>query len=219
MSVLYPPYKPSIFGRMVSGGDVESWCVALAKRWMGTYMSEAERQAGIPAGTYARPRSYVRTISFDKWPEDQLPAFMLVSAGIASAPTREGDGTYSARWLMGLGLLCSARTQQESHDMALLMTEAARTLFVQKASLDGHADGTQWLDERNDDLTYDDIRSLSSGQAHFAVTVADVVSAGKGPAAPDPPLVPDTDPWADWPVVQTHDEVVVHETDPLTKEE
>jgi len=195
--------QPSIFGRIVAGGDVETWCIDLCRKWIGTYLAEVERQHGITAGTYARPKSYVRTISFDKWPEDHLPGLMLISTGIARPPRKEGDGTVTADWLMGLGVLCSAKTQQASHDMAQLLTAAVRTLFLQKPSLDGHADGVAWLDERHNDLAYDDQRSLSSGQAIFQVTVHGVAVANAGPSYPLAPLDPDTTPWPDWPTVQT----------------
>ena len=103
-------YDPrSIFGRIVTGDDVETWALNLFRRWMGTYLAEVERQHGLQAGHWQRPRAYVRVLSFDKWPEDQLPAVMLVSAGIAGPPIKHGDGKIAARWLLGLGVLCSAR--------------------------------------------------------------------------------------------------------------
>ncbi len=201
----------SIFGRIVAGADVETWCIDLAQRWFSTYLAEVERQHNIVAGTIARPRVYVRTTSFDKWPEDQLPALMLVAQGILTPPVKHGDGTYTARWLMGLAAVCSARTQQESHDLASLYMAALRNLFIQRPSLDGHANGVDWVDERNDDLEYDDQRSLSSGRAQFLVQVENVSVADAGPVTPDKPLTPDTDPWPGWPTVQTVDVELINE--------
>lgn len=191
----------SVFGEIVTGRSIEEWCVQLAQRWISTYLSEIERQAGLERFHWQRPRAYVRTVSFDKWPEDQLPALMFVSSGIAAPPTRTGDGLYTVRWLMNVAALCSASTQQASHDMAHDLIAATEALFVQRPSLDGHADALDWLGVRVDDLGYDDgARSLSSAQALFSVEVRDVISAYAGPAAPDEPS---DDPWPNWATART----------------
>ena len=198
----------SIFRPIVTGYDVEQVVMGLFKRWFGTYLSEVERQHERPAGYWQRPRSYTRTMSFDKFPEDQLPAIILISSGLAEQPRRGGDGSYNARWLMLFGCLCSARTQQDAHDMAHDYAAAVHTLMVQKPSLDGHADGLTWLYDRTDDLAHSDIRSLASCTAGFSVQVNGVASAYGGPVTPDEPLDPDTLPWPDWPRVKEVDVVV-----------
>jgi hypothetical protein len=201
------PDPLSIFGRIVTGSDVEDWCIALFKRWISTYLSEVERQHELAQGYYARPRSFVRAISFDQWPEDQLPRLVMTSAGQATPPTKDSRGLYTCRWVMGFGCVCSARYQEEAHEMALIYVAAVRTLIIQRPDLDGYASGTVWLDERYDDLVYDDSRSLSAGQAHFTVTVEECATANAGPTAPD---VPQDDPWAHWPIVETHEEQVLN---------
>jgi hypothetical protein len=221
MSSTFPPVlnpdPGSIFGRIVAGSDVEDWCSDLLKRWFSTYLSEVERQHGLPELFYSRPRAFVPTVSFDKWPEDQLPALMVSSTGTPQPPKRLGDGTYRAWWLMGLYVVCSARTQAESKVMARHYTAAVRDLFLQRPSLDGQANGTDWVDEDYRDLTYDDLRSLSSGAVHFIVEVENVASANAGPLSPDSPS---DDPWAHWPTVQTHEETVInYGTDPLPEED
>jgi hypothetical protein len=66
----------------------------------------------------------------------------------------------------------------------------------------GHAEAVDWLDERYDDLAYDDTRSHSSGQAHFAVEVANVGSSYGGPVEP---MLPSDLPYPDWFDVETVD--------------
>jgi hypothetical protein len=202
--------QPSIFGAMVSGGDVEGWVLDLCRSWFGTYLGEAERQAGIPAGTLARPRAYVPAQTFDKWPEDQLPALMVLSPGIAELPLKQGDGRYRARWLISVGVLCSARTQAETHALAMSYALALRLLLIQRPSLDGHAAGTVWRSETYNELDYDDQRTLGGGSVEFVVEVEDVATANAGPLTPDEPLDPDTTPWPDWPEVATADVEVEH---------
>lgn len=194
----------SIFGRIVTATDVEQWCLDLIGKWFGTYLSEVERQHGLAAGTWQRPRGLFAVPSFDKWPEDQLPAILCVSFGIAEPPRMHGDGSYDALWQMGIGCICSASTQTLSHEMAADYGAALYDLFVQRQSLDEKAEGTRWqgftLEEM---LEFDDRRSLSAGTAVFQVEVHNVASARMGPTTPDVPLVPDTDPWDDRPAVQT----------------
>jgi len=195
----------SIFGRIVSGGDIEQWCIALTRTWIDTYLSEVERQHDFVAGTLQRPRAYVTAPTLDKWPEDQLPAIIFVSVGLAEAPLKSGDGRYRARWDMGLACVCSARRQEESRAAAMTYMAALRALFVQRPSLDQHANGTTWEGETYDDIDYDDVRSLSAGVAHFVVEVYDVVSANAGPVTPDAPRDDPHEPYPMWPQVLTTD--------------
>lgn len=190
-----------VFGPIILGSDVEQWCIDHCQRWLSTYMSEAERQHGIPALTLARPRSYTRSMLFDAWAEDQLPRLIIVSPGVVPPPTRHADG-YTARWAIGLAVHFSAATALAARDGAQLMTGAARELFKDKPSLGGYALAADWADERYDDLPFDDSRSHSSGQAHFVLEVDHVGDAYGGPATPD---TPSDDPWTPWPQVDTAD--------------
>lgn len=186
--------EQSIFGPIVTGGDVEGWLLALLQKWFSTYLSELERNHGLAACTLPRPLSYELGPSFDKWPEDQVPAVLVSSRGTLDQPRRYGDGSYRARWALEPGVVCSARTQAEAHNLATLYGAAIRALLKQKPSLEGHANGVVWLGESYDDLGYDDSRSLYTVKELFAVEVEEVSYDGAGPTAPDP-----GDPCADWP--------------------
>lgn len=195
---------PSIFGRVVAGSDVEEACMGVLKRWTSTYLSEVERQHGLIAGAIPRPRSWTVAPSLDKYPEDQVPALLLISVGLQPPPSRDAGGVYRARWLMGLGIVFSARTQAESHRIAELYLSALRLTLLQRQSLDGFdSDGTDWLDEQYGPDAYDDARSLGWGTAQFTVEVADVATVYAGPTTPDAPLTDATLPWPDDPTVQT----------------
>lgn len=214
---IYPPTRPSIFGPIVTGHDVEQWCLALLKRWTGTYLAEVERQAGLVAGDLARPRAYVITPTLDRWPEDQLPAVLLVSPGLAERPVKDGGGYYRARWEMAAACHVSARTELEAHAMAQRYTAALMRLFIQRPSLDGKANGVDWLEESYDQLDHDSTRSLAVGFARFTVQADNIALANAGPATPSDPLDPDTQPWPDWPLVETVD-VDVENVDQITPE-
>jgi len=203
--------SPSIFGPIVDGDDVEQWCLETLATWSSTYLAEKERQKGLQAGQLQRIRSWVTTASFDKWPEDQLPAGLLVSVGLSELPLKDGSGSYRARWQMGLGIVVSARTELETHRLARLYIAAHRALLIQRPSLGGRAAGVVWQDEDYTQLPFDDERSLGAGLANFTVEVEDVTSWGMGPNTPDLPLSPDdTLPWPPDQTVKTHSETVEH---------
>lgn len=195
----------TLFERIVTGYDVEQWVVALLKRWSSTYLSELERQHGYIAGTLARVRGWTLAPSFDNWPEDQIPGVLVVSPGLVPPPSKDGYGVYRARWRIDVGCICSARTEQQSHEHAQLFIAAHKSIIAQRPSLEGHASAADWLDENYDPLSFDDTRSLYAGYAGFSIEVDDVLTTGAGPITPDDPLVPDTDPWPLAPQVATHD--------------
>jgi len=202
---------PSIFGRIVTGDDVEQWCLETLRRWSSTYIAEVERQHGLEPGKVARIRAWVTGPSFDKWPEDQVPAVVLQSVGTAAQPLKDGQGRHRARFLMQLDCIAAARTQAETHTLSMLYAAAHRALLLQRPSLEGRAFGLRWLGDDYTQLPYDDVRSIAAAQGTFEVEVDDVVTSGAGPTTPDDPLVPDTDPWPGWPTAETADVVVTKE--------
>jgi len=207
--------EPSIFGQIVTGLDVEQWCMEELATWSSTYLAEVERQSGLSGHDLARVKSWVTGPSLDKWPEDQLPAGLLISVGLAERPSMSGDGSYNARWQMGLAIIVSARTEAETHRLAMLYIAAHRTLLLQRPSLGERTLGVDWQDENYDQLPYDDIRSLGAGMANFTVEVESVASWGMGPNTPDVPLSPDdTLPWPPYQTVKTHSETVEHYVPP-----
>jgi hypothetical protein len=212
----------TIFGRIISGADVEDWCEQLIRTWISTYLAEKERQDGLEAGALPRPRGWVIAGGpVNKWPEDQLPTILLASVGIPAIPRKGGDGRYRARFDIRVSSIVSAATERDSRRLAHRYTAALRALFTQRPSLDGHADGVDWAAEDYDVLAYDDQRTLGVSTVALFVEVDDVTTAGSGPVTPTAPLDPAITPWPDWPQVQTVDVDVQH--DPLvvtpTKEE
>jgi hypothetical protein len=204
VSVVELSAPPSIFGRIVTGYDVEQAVLAVLQRWSSTYIAELERQHGITACSIARVRGWSLAPSFDKWPEDQVPGVLVVSTG-AAAPIRHGDGTYRATWAVELGCVVSAQTQQLSRELAMLMLSAHKAIIVQRPSLEGFADGTRWLAESYTALPFDDTRSLYAASATLAIDVEDVLTSLAGPVTPDNPPADPCAPFAPWPTVETVD--------------
>jgi len=203
----------TIFERIVTGHDVEQWVIETLHRWSSTYLAEIERQHGYEAGAISRVKGWAIGASFDKWPEDQLPAVLVISPGIVPPPMKEGSGSYRARWRVDVGVICSANTQEKSHEQAMLFVAAHKAIVVQRPSLEGRAAGAVWLDESYDALDYDDTRSLYGATVSFAIDVENVLTTLAGPIDVDDPRDPDTDEWPLWTTVRTHDEDVRHVPD------
>lgn len=168
--------------------------------WMPTYIAEVERQSSLDPRSLPAIRSFTTRNEFTKWPEDQLPAVVVVSPGAAGEGIRkEGDGRYRVRWVVGVAVVASARDQATTNRLAKLYIAAARAAILQHASLGGFAEGVEWEDERYNDLPPAQERTLSAAQDIFTVEVRDVLTAGSGPVDPveDPYDVPEA-----WPSVE-----------------
>jgi hypothetical protein len=190
-------------GAVVTGRDVELAALALLQRWSGTYLAEMERQSGRAPASLPRVRGWATAADFETWPEDQVPRVLLVSPGLLGPPMADGNGTYRATWSLGLGVVVSAASMDETMVLAKLYTAALRVCLLQHQSLEGFAAGVEWLDESYDDLPSIDTRSLGAGQAIFAVTVDDVSRRWGGPPTPSEPPTPDTAPLPTDPDVAT----------------
>jgi hypothetical protein len=174
------------FHRILTGADVEDAAIALMQKWMPTYLAEMERQTGRTADSLPHVRSWVRTNEFEKFPEDQLPAVLVICPGLADEPVKTGDGKYRAGWALGVAVVVSARDQAVTQELAKVYAAAIRALLLHHPSMEGLARGMEWNDERYDDLAQVDERTLSAARQVFTVEVDDVTTARAGPAAPDP---------------------------------
>lgn len=182
-----------VFGEILHGGQVEQAALDILRAWTPTYINEMCRQTGRDVGSLPYVRSWTVVNDFEKWPEDQLPCVLVISPGLAEPPTREGDGTYSARWALGTGVIVSSRSQEETNEYAKLYSAAIRAALLQNGSLAGFAEGTWWEDERYNDLPSEDGRSLAAGQNLFTVEVRGVLASKEGPGTPDPHDDPEED--------------------------
>jgi hypothetical protein len=210
-AALDPRPAGTVFGRIVTGADVEDAALRTLKRLTPRYVEEAARQRGREPGKLPEPRGYIVASEFEKWPEDGLPVVVVISPGWSGPPQRMGDGTVLARWSLAAGVITSAASSRRTRENALIYVAALRTLIAQQQSLDGFALGVDCVDESYGVLPFSDTRTLYAAQAIFVVSVADAFAYGAGPGGPwgPPPDPPDpTDP-PDWPRVKRADVQIV----------
>lgn len=193
----------SIFGNIVPGVLLENAVMEIIHSWMPTYLQELERQLGWERGRIPSPRYYTTRNEFDSFPEDKMPMCVVVSPGLADPPTREGDGTYSADWAIGVGFAAQAKDADSSHAMATIYAAAGRALLLQHTSLGGVAHGIEWIDESYDDLVTEENRTIRAAYNIYRVSIWDVVKKGAGPVAPTTPPDPENLPGSNWPTAET----------------
>jgi hypothetical protein len=196
----------TIFGAIVHGGHIEAAALDTLRSWLPTYLAELERQTGRSPGVLPSVRSWSLVARFGLETDDQLPAGMLVSAGLAFEPTKGGAGMYSATWLLDVAVVVSARDEGATRELAMIYCAATRAVILQRPALGGVAAGIDWVDERYDDLS-ESGRYLAAGRNTFRVFVADVLSANAGPVRPDPKPDP-LDPYDETTTVDKADVVV-----------
>lgn len=190
----------SVYGRIIDGTDVELAAESCLKFWIHRYLAEVERQHDVTVGDYARPRSWKTANEMDRWPDDQLPAIIIISTGLTGdRPTAEGDGSVRAPWGLGVAAVVSANTFGNTRTLALRYAAAIRACLSQNQSLrralDGSVRGVTWLDERYNELPPEDGRTIMAARLLFEVEVADVINVNTRPpeAEPEP---------EDWPTVE-----------------
>lgn len=218
MSATLERRDPGVFGRIITGNDVERAALATLRAHMPDYLREVERQAGGDPGSLPAPRGYIVASQFQYRPEDQLPVVVVISPGLAGPPRRDGDGRVMARWSLAAGVVTAAA--ERARENAMSYVGALRALLLQHQTLDGLALDVEWQDEEYDSAPFDVTRTLFSARVVASVTVPDVVSYGHGPDGPWGPAPDPTDPTDPtlWPRVKRTDVRVVPVKTPIELE-
>lgn len=196
----------TIFGYALSDDVVEDAVIYTLKRWMGTELAEIERQRGITAGHYGRPRSYETHTDFESFPEEQLPRIIVVSLGFADVPAKRGSNAYRHFYNIGVAAIASSTDQNSTRRYAYRLGAAVAGCLIHNQSLDqgigGRVLGVDLTEKRNGEIPPDSDRTLWVVRQIFRIEIDDAITKSAGPVAPDEPQIPDTDPWPDWPTVQ-----------------
>lgn len=195
----------TIFGPMKTGWDVEEAVEATLREWSLTYLAEVERRTldendePIPPQSLQPIRSYKRDNEFRKWPEEQFPACVIISPGLAEAPVKEGNGQYRGIFTLGVAVATKGRKRPNVRKTSQLYAAAVRNAIIQHQDLGGFARGVEWVDENYNDTPIEDNRTLGAASVYFRVDVPELVTAFAGPVVPpeDPYDVPTS-----WPTVK-----------------
>jgi hypothetical protein len=189
------------FGTIIGPRDVEAAVNATLEIWMDDYLGEIERLYGYTPDSIERPRGYLNSSQWHKWPEDQLPVIVTVNAGLSGQPVRRANGVYDVAWLVGIAPIVSDTNQDSTRELAQAYTVAVRTALLQhkmlKSSLypDGLANFTTWHDETYSDMPALQTRSMDSGRVVLEIGVEGALTEQTGPRTPATPASADPGPW------------------------
>ena len=190
-----------IWGEVSVGTQFELAAMETLSAWMPVRVKALEQQLGRTVGEIPAPRKYTTRNNFESFPDDILPLCVVVSPGIVDQPTKEGDGTYSAWWALGVGFAAAARDVEAAAFLAKTYGAAARSILLWKQSLgtDGLVAKVEWVDESYDDLVTEDDRSVRACYNVYRVLGYNVVTEYAGPGSGVAPADPAAQPGSTWP--------------------
>jgi hypothetical protein len=184
-----------VFGPLVLSTDVESAVEATLKRWMTDYLRWVERTKNLRVNFLPTPRSYTITSDWDHFPEDQLPAVLIMCAK-ADNPKMDGRREYRATFPVRVGVIVSAKDRNSTERLAKYYGGALRALLLAKGSLGNFAVQTCWDGENYDVHTADrSQRTLATAEVKLTVEVRNVVRRLAGPLEPSPKPAESAPPW------------------------
>lgn len=199
-----------VFRAIITAEEIERDLIDSMKDWFPTYLREVEHQLGMTVGELPEPAMYDTSTEFDFLDPGRLPLILAVSPGLASPPSKDGEGIYRAPWLMAVGAVVAGNSEKNAKKNAKIYGAAVRACVLQKR-LKTLGGAIEWTDESYDDLPEMDQRSMAVANCVFWVEVDDVVSRVAGPLAPADPV---QQPGSDWPTADTVTVEIEREEDP-----
>ncbi len=193
----------SVFGTWTYPRQIELAYIEHVNKWLATFIAEAERQFGIPARAVPVPARGQFTVSreeFQKYPEHQTPAVLVMAPGLAGEPRREADRSLTAPIALAFGVVAaSPHIEDAAAEIAQLIGVAIREIVLRLRPEDLDVKAVRLVDER-----YGDIEKRTMGSARIVFTI-DVAGWSPGKGGPvsrtDPPVDP-YDPPGDLTTVQ-----------------
>lgn len=173
----------SVYGRIVTEGQVRQAVQNTIRRWEETYRAEVSRQTGLALPPL---RSYGTGIDADT-PASQFPACVIVAPGIVGEPDRRGDGTHDVTWGIGVGVVVADKHRDTACDLAGAYGAAMRALLLQNQDLGGFAAGLDWVDEEVTQVEWTSALSIHAAALEFRATIRNVADASAGLLVPPSP--------------------------------
>lgn len=168
---------------IVDRRTVEHNVLTHLQQWIVPYLAAIERFHQMEREAIPKPKSWRIEQRFDRKPQDMMPFVAVVSTGInpGKTPQRDNEGNMRAWWLVAVGAVCAARTDQDAKDLSGYYGAAIRMAMQHVPDLGGWASGVDWSDERYDDWApILEQASVSSVRLVFTIEVEQVVNVFEG---------------------------------------
>lgn len=175
------------FGPLFSAHEIEDAARDTLQSWLPTYLTEIKSQHGVALPPI---KSWATLDSYDRWPEQALPAALIIAGGIGQGGSPEehgGEGFYRATWALGVSVTVEHPKANAARKIARLYAAAVRGVILQRRSLGMEGVVTRWLDEGYGSVPLKERRTRAQAENVFAVTVDEVVNWQLGPKDGEPP--------------------------------
>lgn len=197
------------FGRLLTSNLVALAVRAHLQDWLVPFLAEVERQLELDPQTLAAPQSWEIVSSLRKFDGSRLPSVVIAVDEIEADPQRQGDGTLTAVFPLGIGVVCSGRTPEETERNVMAYGAAVRgAMLYHFAGFQRQLGcrGVKWVGETYMELDPEARRTKASAMILFDIRVEDVARDYVGA-----PLgtVPPVDPYAAPSAPATADTVII----------
>lgn len=173
------------FGPIVPGWVVDAGVESTIKTWIGSYLSEISLQWGRPL--LEDFKSYNVRPTGEHWIDDQIPALVIVNAGLDSPPRKSGEGEYEADFRVGLIIVAKGDVAANARANVEDYAAAVRAIMVQKHSLGIGALSVVWDAESYDEAPPESLRTLAGATVEFVITMPSLLIRTRGPDQPTTP--------------------------------
>lgn len=188
----------TVFGTLSGADSAESALLNTLWLWMPTYLREVERQNNLTEESLPSIRSFAIVSDYDRWPQEQLPAVQVASAGLVNGSIeKDGEGNHTARYAVEVTVTVGGPKAVETRVASQRYAQAIRAVLLQKRNETDGVEVVRWVDESFAGEGDDRMTRVTTAQS-FEVQVRDLVTTLGGPTEPDE--APD-----DWPTVATYD--------------
>lgn len=175
----------SVFKNIVVASTLEEATINLLVKWFPTYIRQLEYVLELEIGKIPPPVYYSNRNSFDLNPGEKFPKCIVISDGLADAPTRKGDGYYRASWRLGVGIAAVGPDESYVNMLTKIYGAAARAIVEQNKISDEVVE-SHWVTETYDDLAITAQNQLCKGASvYFTVDCDNVLNKWAGPETPD----------------------------------
>lgn len=222
-AVAQPTRDNRLAGSLFSPWRLEENLITVLQLGLPRYLDEAAYQDGgehnLPRPRVERPRSWERHDDIDGLPDDQLPRIIVINQGTIRRPDRDGQGVYSAPWLVTVAAVAYDPVHQVAKRTIGAYFASIVGLMTQQAPLsDPLIRDITWTGAATPSLGASGMdrqqRLLAAVRLDFEITIDRVTSDHDGPLGLDtPPVTPGPIDMGDQPIVTDTDFTVTPTTE------
>lgn len=159
----------STFNDWTAPRHIEQAIIDHLLKWGTTYIAEAERQFNIEARSVPVPEAGQFTTvreEFEKWPEMETPAVLVIAPGLAGTPRLEADRSLTAPVAIGVATLVDTpgHPPGTATEAAQVMGVAYRQLMLTLPPEGIDVEAVELRDERYGDVKDDNARTSGSAR-------------------------------------------------------